>query len=123
MTSRILPQAEWPRLEGTEAGDAWPSFDPLRTAVVVVERDGAIVGCHVLMYILHAECLWLAESERGKGTAARRLWCAVRRQARALGARAFWTAAVDDKVRGLLEHVSAVPVPGAHYCVPVSEGR
>ncbi len=119
MKARVLPKEEWPRLRGTEAETLWPYLNPNRSSVIVVEDDGIIVGCHVLMYVLHAECLWIAPEHRGKTSVARRLWAAVQRAARSCDVHALMTAACDDNVRGLLAHVGATQVPGDHFMVPV----
>jgi len=119
MTSRILPFAEWHKLDGTEVAEARSSLDPARTAILVVEDGETIVGCHVLMWILHAECLWIHPDHRGKASVGRRLWAAVQRTARAAGVPSLWTAACDDRVRGLLAHVGATELPGAHFVLPV----
>ncbi len=119
MTTRILPVEEWSRLAHTEACDVHPFLDPDRSSVVVVEQDGAIVGCHILINVVHAECLWIDPAFRGKTSVARRLWAAVQAQARELGARTIATAACDDQVRELLAHVGATKLPGDHYVIPV----
>lgn len=121
VTTRILPPAEWPKLEATEAAGIWPALtDAAR--VVVVEHDGRIVGCHILQPVLHAECLWIAPAYRGRASVAGRLWSAVRETVRdQFGARWFQTAAISADVRALLAHVGAVEVPGQAYMVPVGE--
>lgn len=120
MTSRILPQNEWPRLAGTEAESVWPYLDPSRSWVVVVEDDGEIVGCHVLAYVLHAECLWVHPDHRGKASVARRLWATVRKIAQAVGAPTLATAARNETVRELLEHIGAIHLDGEHYSIPLT---
>lgn len=122
MESRILPVAEWPRLVGTEAESIWPSLDPERTRIVVVEREGEIVGCHVLTWVLHAECLWTADAARGRGGVARRLWATVQRTIREMGASGVVTSALDERVKGLLAHVGAIPLPGDHFVIAL-KGR
>src|SRR5258708_3987314 len=98
MTTRILPATEWGRLIGTEAEVIWPHLVPERTTIVVVERDGQIVGCHVLSWLLHAECLWIAPQFRGRPSVARRLWLAVQHVARDYWhVPSFVTGAVDDR--------------------------
>lgn len=119
MIARVLPVEEWPRLEGTEAETVWPHLDPARTTVVVVEHDGVIVGCHVLMNVLHAECLWIHPEHRGKAGVARRLWTTVQRTAKALGARTVITGACSDDIRALLAHVGAERLPADHYVLTV----
>lgn len=121
MTTRILPVEEWPRLVGTEVETALAALDPKTTSIIVVERDGVIVGCHVLLYLLHAECLWIHPDLRGKGTVAGRLWAGVQRFAALSGVHAFLTAATDDRVKSLIAHVGGVPLPGEHFVVPVQE--
>lgn len=120
MTSRVLPPAEWPRLAGTEAeGFVAHLTDAAR--VVVVEHDGAIVGCHVLQPVLHAEGLWIHPEYRKKASVARRLWSTVRQTAReTFGVQWVATGAASDDIRGLLEHVGAVKLPD-HYMVPVGD--
>lgn len=119
MNSRILPFDEWSKLAHTEAAAVYPYLDPARAHIVVVEQDGAIIGCHVLMDILHAECLWIDPAFRGRTSVARRLWTRVQATAKALGVRTMVTSACDDRVRGLLEHVGAVKLNGDHFVVSV----
>lgn len=119
MRARALPKEEWSRLIGTEAESLWPHLNPERATVIVVEQDGIIVGCQVLMYVLHGECLWIAPEFRGKSSVGRRLWSAVQRAVASTGATAMITGACDDTVRGLLEHVGATKLPGEQYSVPV----
>lgn len=119
MTTRILPPTEWPRLVGTEAEAAIASLtDAAR--VIVVEHDGAIVGCHLLQPVLHAECLWIHPDYRKRASVGRRLWAHVQRTARDhFQVRWFATSAMSDEVRTLLRHVGAVHLDGDHYMVPV----
>ncbi len=117
MITRVLPKEEWPRLRGTEAETVWPFLDAERASVIVVEDEGLIVGCHILMYVLHAECLWIAPEHRGRSSVARRLWSGVQRAVMSTGAKSIMTAACDDRVRGLLSHVGATKLPGDHYVI------
>lgn len=122
MKARILPTTEWPRLVGTEAETVWPHLDPARTSIVVVEHDGAIVGCHVLSWLLHAECLWIHPDHRGRSSVARRLWASVKQTARDVWhAHAIVTGACDDRVRALLQHVGAEPLPGEMYVIRMEQ--
>ena len=117
MTTRVLPVEEWSRLAGTEAG----GLDiPHAARVVVVEDGGAIVGCHILVPVLHAECLWIHPAHRGRSSVARRLWAAVRREvSNHFQVGAFATAAASDDVRRLLDHVGATRIEADFYMVPV----
>lgn len=118
MTERVLPYAEWYRLIGTEAEAVWPHLDPLKSHVVVLEDGGEIIACHVLMQVLHAECLWVRPDHRTAATS-RALWAATRAEARRLGARSLATAANDDRVKRLLAYVGATKLEGDHYVISV----
>lgn len=119
MTSRILPPAEWPRLNGTEAETLWPTLDAAHAQILVVEDGEQILGCWTLMMIPHVECLWIDPNERARVTVARRLWLGMRSLASQMGARHVWTAAVSDPVRGLLDHAQARKLVGDHYLLPM----
>jgi hypothetical protein len=118
-SARQLPPDEWPRLVGTEAERIRPHL-PSGSRVLVVEDGPAIVGCWILMPVVHAECLWIAAAHRGKASVARRLWTVMQRTAQAMGVPIVATAALTDDVRHLLEHVGATKVPGDHYALRVS---
>lgn len=118
MTTRILPQHEWPKLMGTEAESVWPHLDPMKSHVVVVEDDGQIIACHVLMQVLHAECLWVHPDHR-KPAVTRVLWNMVQRTAQRLGAKSIATAANDERVKRLLAYVGATKLEGEHYVIPM----
>lgn len=115
MVTRILPPDEWPRLMGTEAEAMWPHLDSRRSTVIVVEDAGAIVGTWTLLRVLHAECLWIAPSHRGKASVARRLWAELQNIVRGMGEHTVATSAVSDDVRAMLEHVNALKLTGDHY--------
>lgn len=123
MTTRLLPPEEWPRLVGTEAEHLWPHLNPQTARIVVVERDGVIVGCHVLMTVLHAECLWIAPAYRGAASVGRRLWTAVQEEARRDGVAAVMTQADSDPVRRLIARAGGVRVTGDPYMVPVASAN
>jgi N-acetylglutamate synthase-like GNAT family acetyltransferase len=118
MTTRILPQDEWIRLAGTEAADVWPHLDPMRSHVVVVEEAGEIIACHVLMQVLHAECLWVHPDHR-RPDVSRLLWAAVQEKARLLGAKSLATAATTERVKRLLAYVGGKKLDGEHYVIPM----
>jgi len=118
LTTRLLPSEEWPKLEGTEAETVWPHLTP-DAKVMVVEDDGAIVGCWLLLPTWHAECVWVHPDRRTKGSVARRLWHYMHTMARAMGLKAVVTSATDDHVRHLLVRHGAMELSGTHYVIPV----
>lgn len=117
MMARILPREEYERLAGTEAQDVWPYLAET-DRVVVIEKDGQIVACHVLMQMWHLECLWVHPAHR-KTTVGGRLWHAVKVTAQSMGISRAMTASIDDTVSDLLAHVGASALPGVHYVVPM----
>ena len=117
MTTRILPREEWPALVGTELEAVWPHL-PADAQVIVIEDQGAIVGCWALFHQLHAEGVWVHPAHRGKTTVARRLLMGLRATARRLGVRSVATAATTDDVRRMLATLG-VQLPGDHYVIPV----
>lgn len=124
MTTRVLPTDEWPSLAGTEAEAVWPHLVPNNTQVFVVEDEGRIVGCWIAMRVVHAECLWIAESHRAYGFAiGRRLWRSMRQQVREWGGSVFLTAALTDNVRALIARFGGRAVPGDVFALPAIAGK
>lgn len=119
--TRLLPSAEWPRLAGTEVEALWPHLDPAHASVVVVERDGVIVGTWVVMQLVHIECCWIAPEFRTSGSVARRLLRGMYDAAKTFGARTVLTAALSDDVRALIARLQGQRLPGDHYVVPLPE--
>lgn len=120
MTTRVLRPEEYWRLAGTEAA-ALGRFLTDAARVVVVEDHGAIVGCHVLQPILHAEGLWIAPEYRKKVAVGRRLWSGVQREVREhFGVKWFATGCASETVKRFLDRLGAKKLPD-HYMVPVEE--
>lgn len=119
MTTRILPRDEWPRLAGTLLERAWPHFEGQAT-VVVVERDGAIVGCAAVFQAWHLEGAWIAPEHRGRVGVGRRLIAGMRAAIRATGARELLTMVCDPDTRRLhTPFGESVRLDGEHYAVQV----
>lgn len=114
MTTRLLPPGEWDRLDSTLLATVWRTLDPACAEVLVVERDGEIVGSTALITARHAECL----SVTGGTGVARALWMALRERVREMGGAAVWGAALDEPMRTLLQR-HAEPIPGDHFLVRV----
>ena len=118
--TRTLPPHEWPRLRGTELETLWEKLRPHDTKVVVVERDGAIVGAWAVTRMVHVEGLWIApECRRRAPGIARRLLAAMHVAARSFGATFVWTGAETDDVKTLIEKQGGCKVPWTSYVLPV----
>ena len=119
MTARVLPVAEWPRLDATALAPIWRTLDidPRITRVLVIEEDGAIVGHWVATRIWHLEGVHVA-----RPALFRRLWRLAGETLEALGVRTVWTAAGKDDtiVREMLARVGATPIPIDHFVIQVS---
>lgn len=119
MTTRQLPKEEWvSKLVGTEL-ESVASILPDTTRVVVVEDDGAIVGCWAFFPVIHGEGLWIADSHRGRASVGRRLLTEMIKTVESMGASVINTAAMTREVQHLLTHIGAVELPGTHYALRV----
>ncbi len=115
MTTRILPPDEWPRLIGTELETVWPHLPQDRCQVIVVERDGEIVACWMVMTMLHLEGVWIAPAYRKSGSVARRLIAKMREL---VGCQVAVTSALTPEVRTLIEKLGGTLLPGEHFALP-----
>ena len=120
MTARILPGDEWPALSGTELETIWPYLDPATARVVVVEEDGAIIGCWAGFPLFHAEGVYIAPAHRGRASVARHLLLGMRSLAKDAGARSIITGAIDPLVAEMLLKLGAVALPGTQYALPIT---
>jgi hypothetical protein len=120
LTTRVLPPDEYPRLHGTQLGLV-SALIPLTATVIVVERDGAIVGawCGFPAYHYHVEGLEIVPSERAHTSVARRLLVAMRDHVVQVGVPTVLTGADSDVVRDLLHHAGASPAPMVLYNWPI----
>ena len=121
VTTRILPAADWSRLDATDAGIPWRHLDPHRNHVLVTERDGQITGCVVLMNVLHAEFLWIAPAYRGRVSVFRRLRAAMFAYARRWRYPTVLMAALTKSMSGIVAGLGADRLPGEHYVLNLKE--
>ena len=112
MTTRLLPLAEWSKIEASGLGAATL---PHEAMVLVVEHEGAIVGCWALYQAWHADGMWVAPNHRGRGAVFRRLVKGMRALLRSLGTTKVVTSAIDPKIARLVTRSGAVKVPGEFY--------
>lgn len=124
MTRRLLPVAEWARLDATEQlKDVWRLLPADRAQVLVVEDDaGQIVGTWAFLPVLHAEGVYVAPQHRQKSAVARHLLAGFQDVARMVHAPTVWTGATDPVIAGLLErHLHATRVPFESWIIPTRE--
>lgn len=74
----MLPPNEWHRLDATWAREAWRSFDPETTTVLVVESADRIVAHATTFWELHLEGVWIDPSHRGSAAVGRHLLRGIR---------------------------------------------
>jgi hypothetical protein len=115
MTTRVLPPAEWPCLQGTELAEVWPHLDPARTSILVAEQGETIVGHVVLMQAAHAEFFWIAPAYRGKVSVFRRLRDALVGEARAQQVPTILMSALSKHMNGIIAGLGADRLTGDHY--------
>lgn len=118
MISRFLPESEWPRLNGTEAGRVWPLLDPENTLVLAVEDGKKLVGVWVGMRVVHMECLWIAPSHRGQFGVVKRLLRGMQEIARRWRVPNIITGSVDPRVSNLIQRLGGMPMPCESFIVP-----
>ena len=118
MTARVLSPEEWYRLEGTDLEDVVEFLKPESAKVVVVERDGHILGQWLATPVWHVEGLWIDPAYRGRSSVARRLWRGMQAVMSEAGATTALTGAATDQVRDLLAHAGAKKLPFDTYVLP-----
>jgi N-acyl-L-homoserine lactone synthetase len=117
--TKILPKEEYQRLVGTEAE---PLINDLgdETTVLVIEKDGKIVGSWLMIQTYHAECVWIDPNEAGNPVIPNRLIKGMMNIAKAVGAKHLVTSALDKNVvRLIVEHLKGKKIPGKHFVFPV----
>lgn len=118
MRERILPRAEWHRLDiNPDLRSVWPFLRPEDTRVVVVEDDaGEILATWMVVRTVHVEGVWVREDYRKRSTRlVRLLFQGMYAAARAFGVRNVWTSAGSPEVERLLEKGNrARPAPKSY---------
>lgn len=108
MIGRRLPRSEWHRLAGTQLETVVPVLRRERGRVLVVEREGEIVGCVALFRLWHLEGLEIRQK-----SATRALLGAIKAQTAQIPAVVSW--AQNPIVGEFLERLGADVMPGQHY--------
>lgn len=121
MTSRLLPPAEWPRLEGTILASVYPAMNPGSDRIIVVEDDeGTIIGCAALLLIWHLAGPWIAPASRQRVSVYRRLYRAAHALFRVLYIREIYVMAATPTASAQCQRLdAAIPLPCDHFVVRV----
>lgn len=88
---------------------------------MVAEQDGQIIGTHVLMWVLHAECWWVSPNVKHSFSVIVKLWNSVTAMAGTLGAKSLATSILDDRLMPFLKRVGATKLNGHHFVVPIKD--
>lgn len=67
--TRCATEAEWSEIDDICVKRGWMSLNRRMTRILTAQRDDKIVGFHVMQMVPHAEPIYLAKEERGKGIA------------------------------------------------------
>ena len=120
MTSRVLPFDEWGRLDGTDLEELAATTTPEHARMLVVERDGEIVGHCALVLIMHAAGAWVAPAHRKRGVVAGRLLALLKSVGTPHASGVVVSRAPDETKRLLVKHCRATVFPAEeHTLVPL----
>lgn len=126
LTTRLLPPEDWGVLRAIEpfASQGLPS-DPEEWRVIVVERDGVLVGTCALFTAVHWDCWWIDPAQRGKGTVLSALLVAALQLLGEAGVQTAYTGAEHSAtaIADLLEHFGFTPAPGRLFVLDVPAAR
>jgi|TARA_R110001599_G_scaffold23713_1_gene86536 N-acetylglutamate synthase-like GNAT family acetyltransferase len=119
MTTRILPPEEWSRLNGTLLETASATLDPEIDIILVVEKDGEIVGCTSFLPRWHMEGTWIAPKCRKMASVGRSLLTGMGQMAKSLKAKEVVMVTIDPKVSALCARLgrSSTPLVGNHFSI------
>lgn len=115
MTTRLLPPEEWARLAETEGGEVWRLFDQESTKILVVERDGRIIGRLAVLTIQHADFFWIDSVSRDKTSVCWQLWFGLKNLIRSAPYGGVIVSILSDRMRRFVTKAGAVPMPGEHF--------
>lgn len=120
MRSRILPAEEWDRIKQTPVM-LFPYTDPSKMDVVVVEDEGEIVACMMVLKATHLEGLWVAPERRKKAGVVRALMRQVVALLNVRGEKWVFGGAEHDQMRGFIQRHNGIPVPMDLYALVLGE--
>ena len=123
MILRTLEPWEWGRVAGTDLAQLLPQLDPKRVDVLAVEDGDTLAGCWALVWMPHAEGVWIHPAYRGQTSVARKLWTGMQQLAASFGLRSLVTGACDPLIAALLEKHHATKVQQDTYVLPLKGRR
>lgn len=123
MNVRVLPPAEYPRLDGTEAEELWPHLREDTSRVLVVEDGERIVGTWTLVLLPHAECVWIDPEYRGSPGVVRGLLSGMSELAQEAGISLLTCGPQSERVERFIERLGGRPVPGRAWFLPVDRKK
>ncbi len=122
-SARVLPVDEWPKLAATPLAESWlPSLDPQHTVVVVVEEGEQIVASWIALTTVHVEGLNIDPVHQKRGVVGGLLLKKMVETLQAQHVPEVLTQAASEEVATLLRKVSATPLPGITYRIPIPQG-
>jgi N-acetylglutamate synthase-like GNAT family acetyltransferase len=119
VTTRILPPEEWSRLGETLLKDAPDLLNSEIDIVLVVEKEGEIVGCTSFLPRWHMEGLWVSPNHRKMVSVGRPLLRGIYQVAEALKAKELVMMTFDPEMAALCSRLgrSWVHLDGDHYSI------
>jgi len=123
VTGRVLPEAEWDRLTDPDTVAVLQTLKghAAHTTIVVVEKDGDIVGSAVLLDVSYLEGTNIAPQYRRSRDVVLTLVKTIKAAVRAKGRGRMTTMAIDPKVVKLCEALGGERLPGAQFVIPADE--
>lgn len=109
--ARLLPPDEWPRLAGTDLESVWPHLDPTTARIVVVERQGRIIGAVSVLRQVVLECLWVAPEWRARSTVGGHVLRLALQVAKHWGVRMAFTLPATDGLMAQAVRCGGVRIP------------
>lgn len=118
MTVRTLPREEWHRLDA-ETRAFVETLDPEDVALVVVERDGAIVARLAVLRIPQWESFWIAPEAKGNAGITRALLRHATEKAREWAPHWIIAQADCDDTRLTLQRLGGHLLPVDTFMLPL----
>lgn len=112
MTTRVLPESEWHRIEASQLPLLLAYMRPEDTDIVVVEDGDRIVACMGVLRVTHLEGVWIDPEYKN---VANRLLRETYNTMRKYPDQFCIAGAADDRMRDVLNRMGGVKVPMDTY--------